>query len=216
MAERIMRDDVVRAVRVHYVLDCMRDLQRDGTDTRGHFRGGWVEGSYVYFEGGAHLSVRWDAPAMVGVVFDERSSRNEAAAGDIAREDYQPLRHLKTGLPKDCLPGLLEPLAMQAASAVEDLVTAGFWTATGPITRCSGGPIDTHGWFGLFEPDAPVPPSDDGLGEAQRELARSLGAARSRRELTESEIATLLHVRPSEERIAQIAEALALADIVMR
>lgn len=214
MAQGVKREDVVRAIRIHYVLGCLADLHRS-VDGRGQFRGGWTEGSYVYDDGQGHrLSVRWDSPAMVGVVFDKDSSRNESGGEEpIAPEDYQPLRHLKAGLPINTLPAMLDPLAWQAAEEIENLVTAGFWTASGTMVKSSGKPIDTHDWFLLLDEDPAF--VAEGLDEEQKTLARSLGASKALRELSEAETEVLLRgpEPPTAERIATIREALECAEI---
>lgn len=214
MAQRTTREDVVRAIRTHYVLGCLSDLHRS-EDMRGRFRGTWTEGCYVFDDGDGHrLCVRWDSPAMVGLVFDKDSSRNESAGEDpIPPENYQPLRHLKSGLPASCLPDWLDGLAWQAAEELEGLVTAGFWTASGVIVPCSGKPVDTHGWFQLLDDDPTF--AAEGLDEEQQALARSLGASKALRELSEAELEVALRgpTPPTAERIATVRDALACAEI---
>lgn len=111
------RQRIIRQARLHHVLASM-SLMYFQTDA-GLWDEGADGGSYAYYNGmGDHISIAWDARALVALAFSDES---EFAEYYLEEDERDPLGRLE-GMPE-----ALTDLGERAAGAVEQLASSGLW-----------------------------------------------------------------------------------------
>lgn len=141
---------------------------------------------------GQVMTVGWEGPLVVGLVFDHESCNSEAAGGRVKPEDYRPLQWFAGELPPQLL-----PLATSLATRIGDLTTAGFFAiGEGPVVVTTDDSAHTHDWFGILTGrfDAQL----HSILPEQLELCKAIASdlRESRRTLSEDERRLLLTLPP--------------------